>query len=62
MCLSKVYLKTNSGKELVMEDTANVQVEGNTVILKDLFGKTFKIEATIQQIDLVSHKVILVNS
>lgn len=62
MCLSKVYLKTNSGLELVMEDTANVQVEGNTVILKDLFGRTSNVEATIQQIDLVSHKVILVNS
>lgn len=62
MCLSKVYLKINSGLELVLEDTANIQVEGNTVILKDLFGKTSKIEATIQQIDLVSHKVILVNS
>ncbi|MFX0203283.1 MAG: CooT family nickel-binding protein [Candidatus Hodarchaeota archaeon] len=62
MCLSKVYLKINSGLELVLEDTANIQVEGNTVILKDLFGKTSMIEATIQQIDLVSHKVILVNS
>ncbi|MFX0200895.1 MAG: CooT family nickel-binding protein, partial [Candidatus Hodarchaeota archaeon] len=53
MCLSKVYLKINSGLELVLEDTANIQVKGNTVILKDLFGKTSIIEAKIQQIDLV---------
>ena len=59
MCLSKVYLQTNTGLELVMEDTANIQVDGNTVILNNLFGASAKIEAHVQQIDLMSHKVIL---
>ena len=62
MCLSKVYLKTNSGLELVMEDTTTVQVDGKTVIMKDLFGRAAKVEAKIQLIDLVANKVILMNS
>ncbi len=44
-----------------MEDTATVQVDGNKIILKDLFGKAAKVEAKIYQIDLVAHKVILMN-
>lgn len=59
MCLSKVYLQTNTGLELVMEDTAKIQVDGNMIILKTIFGESTKIEAHVQQVDLMTHKVIL---
>ena len=62
MCLSKVYLKKNSDLELIMEDTAIIQVDDTFILLKDLFGASTRIEAKVQSIDLMKHTVVLVNT
>jgi|TARA_B100000315_G_scaffold255673_1_gene299657 predicted RNA-binding protein len=57
MCLSKVYVDS----ELLIEEIAFVKVEGEKLLLKTLFGEQKEIEASIVEIDFLSHSILLGN-
>jgi|TARA_B100001971_G_C18238304_1_gene568942 predicted RNA-binding protein len=57
MCLSKVYVDS----ELLIEEIACVKVEGEKLLLKTLFGEQKEIEASIVEIDFLSHSILLGN-
>lgn len=60
MCESSVYLKTNGNEELVMENVAVIIPCGeNQFILKGLLGENKKINGTIENINLMAHKIVL---
>lgn len=61
MCQSNVYLSLSSGgrEELILEDVGLIRPEGNGVLLESIFGERLFVEATIKEIDLIAHKVIL---
>ena len=59
MCLSKVYLKRDSEKSLLMEDVASVEHQGDRLLLKTLFGEEKEVAASIRQVDLVSNAIVL---
>ena len=59
MCLSKVYFDRNGEKELLMEDIASVTINGNSLLLKTLFGEQKELEAHIQEIDFKANSILL---
>ena len=61
MCLSKVYIDDNGKKKLLAEEVASVEVKGNQVLLKNLFGEEKKVEASIKKIDFLTHDIVLGN-
>ena len=62
MCLSKAYIENNGEKKLLAEEVASVEVKGNQILLKTLFGEKKEIEASIREINFVSNSIILENS
>ena len=61
MCLSKAYVDRNGKRELVMEEIASVEIEDEKLLLKTLFGEKKEIEASIRQIDCLTHSILLEN-
>lgn len=57
MCLANAYAEKN--KTLLMENTKTIDVEGDTVILTDLFGGEKKIKGEISHIDLEDNIIII---
>ena len=62
MCLSKAYIENNGEKKLLAEEVASVEVKGNQILLKTLFGEKKEIVASIREINFVSNSIILENS
>ena len=59
MCESKVYLATETGEELVLEDVTSIRPEGDGFRLVSLFGQQAHVRGRIREIDLLRHRVIL---
>ena len=57
MCLANAYAKKN--KTLLMENTKTIDVQGDTVILTDLFGGVKEIKGVISHIDLEENVIII---
>ncbi len=60
MCLSKAYIESGDELELIAEEIASVDVVGDSLRLKTLFGDSTEVNATIREIDLLGHRIILV--
>ena len=54
MCLSKAYVEKGNKKEFLMTDIASVEVDGNRIIMKSLFGEKKEMFACIREIDFTS--------
>ena len=59
MCESKVYLATETGEELVMEDVTSIKPEGDGFMLVSLFGQQVHVRGHLREIDLLKHRVIV---
>jgi predicted RNA-binding protein len=60
MCESNAYITDADGNEsLIMESVDNVKMDGQTIILRSLFGEETSIEAKIKELNLTGHKLIL---
>ena len=59
MCLSKVYIKKDGERELLMEEIASVEVKDNKLLFRTLFGEQKEIGANISHIDFLSHSIVL---
>ena len=62
MCLSRAYVDRNGKRELLMEEVASVNIEGEKLLLKTLFGGQKEIEANIRQIDFLANSIVLERS
>ena len=61
MCESSVYIKTDGNEELVMENVAAITPCGdNRFLLKGLLGESKEVTGTIEDINLMAHKIVLV--
>ncbi|MBU1170532.1 MAG: CooT family nickel-binding protein [Proteobacteria bacterium] len=59
MCESNVYIRKNNEDELVMENVAAIQPLGDgRFILKGLLGESCEIKGTLQDINLMAHKIV----
>ncbi len=59
MCLGKAYLETDNKRELVLDSTASLEIDGTKLKLSTIFGDQKEIEATIKQIDFEGSRIIL---
>jgi len=59
MCLSKVYFARNGKQELVMSEIASLTAAGDKLILTTLLGEQKEFQASIREIDFLTHSIIL---
>jgi len=62
MCQSNAYFKIGDKEELILEDVAKIDFpEENKIKLTSLFGEEKEVEGTIEEINLLSHKIFISN-
>ena len=59
MCESTVYLKGDEGEAVVMEEVASMRPVAGGWLLVNLFGEKKEVTGEIEQIDLVSHRIVI---
>jgi predicted RNA-binding protein len=59
MCESTAFLKKDGKEEMLLEDVVLLKPEGNKIILKNILGETREIEAVVDHIDLMGHRIVL---
>jgi predicted RNA-binding protein len=60
MCEAAAYLLKNGREELVLQDVDVIEPDGEDLRLVNIFGEQKVLKATILSLNLVNHKVILV--
>jgi predicted RNA-binding protein len=60
MCEASAYVLKNGQEELLLSDVDIVEPEGEGLRLVNIFGEQKVINADIQRLNLVNHKIILV--
>lgn len=59
MCEARVYLEKEGSREEIMENVVSIKSEGEKLLLIDLFGERKYINATLKEVKLLDHQVIL---
>ena len=59
MCLSMAYVEREGKREVIMEEVAKVRLEGEEVVLEDLFGGEHRTKARLLEMDLMGHVLLL---
>jgi predicted RNA-binding protein len=59
MCESTAFLLKDGKEEKLLEDVVLLKPEGNKIILKNILGDTQEIEAVVDHIDLMGHRIVL---
>jgi predicted RNA-binding protein len=59
MCLAKVYVRTDTAEELVMENVTHVVVNDGRVLLTSLFMETEELQGRITSVDFTPAKLVL---
>lgn len=60
MCEANVYLLGKDGKEkLLLESVDKVVPSGDEILLENIFSERKTVKATIKEMALVEHKIIL---
>jgi predicted RNA-binding protein len=60
MCEAATYILKNGQEELLLPDVDIIEPEGDCLRLVNIFGEQKVIKATFLKLNLVNHKVILV--
>ena len=60
MCEAAAYVLKNGQEELMLSDVDVIEPEGDSVRLVNIFGEQKVLKADILSLNLVNHKVILV--
>jgi predicted RNA-binding protein len=59
MCESTAFLVEDGKEEKLMEDVITLKPEGGKIILKNILGETKEIQAVVDHIDLMDHRIVL---
>lgn len=59
MCEARVYLEKEGEKEEIMENVVSIKPEGDGLLLIDLFGERKFVSATLKEVKLLEHQVVL---
>ncbi len=59
MCESIIYLVSKGREEEIMRNVLMLEVQGERLLLADLFGNRKEISARIRNIDFDQHKVVV---
>jgi predicted RNA-binding protein len=60
MCEASAYVLKNGQEELLLQDVDIVEHDGEGLRLVNIFGEQRVIKADIHQLNLVNHKIILI--
>ena len=60
MCEAAAYVLKNGKEELVLQDVDVIEPDGDSLRLVNIFGEQKILKANILSLNLVDHKVILV--
>lgn len=61
MCLSRAYLETNGEREMLLEQVTSVEIAGDRLVLKTIFGEQKEMAGQLKQVDFVANTMILEN-
>jgi predicted RNA-binding protein len=60
MCEATAFLITDDGREnIYLKDVDVIHPKGKTLYLRDIFGEQREIEAEIEEISLLNHRILL---
>jgi predicted RNA-binding protein len=59
MCQSSAYMIKDGREELILSDIITIKPEGTHLCLTNLFGEEEIVEASIEEVDLLHHKIKL---
>ena len=62
MCEANVYLRANGKEEVLMENVDILRPESNGLFLQDIFGEQKWVEARIEEMNLIEHRIVLANN
>jgi predicted RNA-binding protein len=60
MCEATAYLLKNGQEELVLKDVDVIEPDGDNVRIVSIFGEQKVLKAEIHSLNLINHKVLLV--
>jgi len=60
MCEATAYLLKNGQEELILKDVDVIEPDGDSVRIVNIFGEQKVLKAKIHSLNLINHKVILV--
>ncbi len=60
MCEAAAYMLKNGIEELVLSEVDTIEPDGDNLRLVNIFGEQKVLKAAIHSLNLVNHKVILV--
>jgi predicted RNA-binding protein len=60
MCEANAYLIKNGTEELIMESVDILKPEQNRVYIQDIFGQQQWVHGRIKEMNLVEHRIVLV--
>ena len=59
MCLAKAYAGEGEKESLILEDVASVRIEGNKLLLRNLFGEQKEVDGLIREINFQNSRLTL---
>jgi predicted RNA-binding protein len=59
MCQSNVFAVENGREELLMEEVAGLDIDGDRITMRSLFGEPLSVLARIKEIDLLKNRIVL---
>jgi predicted RNA-binding protein len=62
MCEADAYLIKDGIKRVIMESVDIMRPEGEDIYLENLFGEGVRIKARIKEMNLVDHRILLVEN
>jgi predicted RNA-binding protein len=60
MCEATAYLLKNGKEELLLQDVDTIEPDGDNLRIVSIFGEQKTLKVSIHSLNLVNHKVILV--
>ena len=60
MCEAAAYILKDGKEELLLQDVDLIEPDGENLRIVSIFGEQKVVKASIQSLNLVNHKVILV--
>ena len=60
MCEATAYLLKNGQEELLLKDVDVIEPDGDNLRIVDIFGEQKVVKAEIHSLNLIDHKVFLV--
>ena len=59
MCQSNVFAIENDREELLMEEVAGLDIDGEKITMRSLFGEPLSVLARIKEIDLIKNRIVI---